>query len=644
MTQSATIQLLEARVNQLRSQQTAQVSTALIDAINDLALAQAEHCATCETIEPLLQESFDLAGSIQYIDGQVKSLITQSWRYVLLGEPERGMPAATYAIELAQTHASIRQEAIARYATSLVQAEIGSMAHSLENQLTALTLVQELGDGMREADYRTAIGVQYVRLAQYDQAREQLIQAVAVYRAINSRNLPVALNHLAMVHLYQNHFGVARQCVDEAMLLVDVSWTRMRAILLHTLGEICMHMAGAHAEQAQASFQQALALHEHGGVDDAANRADIILSWSQLLSKQGQVAQAIQMLQQLADETRSQQHKPILARVLSAIYCTYKQAGQFEKALVYHGQVYALQAELEAESSERQVRTLYIMHETREARRAAELMRLKTVVLEQMVRERTRDLERTQMEMLQRLAMAVETRDVVTGNHVVRVGDLSAKIAEHLGVVPEMVNHIRLAARLHDLGKIGIPDSILMKQGKLSAEEYNLMKSHTVKGATMLANSPMSLFRVAEEIALTHHERWDGRGYPHQIKGEDIPITGRIVAVADAYDAMTSERSYKCALPIAEAIAEIIRCSGGQFDPTVVQAFLKIIAPELDIAGLIRTSVRSVQPAKPTPQESTITRVAVAWPQTTTQSTTWSVPLRTVSEPVYTASVSVVLR
>jgi response regulator RpfG family c-di-GMP phosphodiesterase len=228
---------------------------------------------------------------------------------------------------------------------------------------------------------------------------------------------------------------------------------------------------------------------------------------------------------------------------------------------------------------------------------------------------------------LQRLAMAVETRDALTGDHVIRVGDLSAKIAAQYGIPSELVDRIKLAARLHDLGKIGIPDAILMKNDFLNADEFELMKSHTIKGATMLANSPMPLFRTAEEIALTHHERWDGSGYPHRLKGEDIPITGRIVAVADAFDAMTSQRPYKSAVPVAAAIAEIIRCSGTQFDPNVVQAFLHIIAPEVERQAL---SPVNASPKIPVPILSVGPTPYY-----------WSVPLRTVNEPIYTASVSV---
>ncbi len=635
MTHPDLIQHLEAQVSQLRHQPYRSIE--LVDAINALAMAQVETCAHKPEVKQLLLESFELAQHIQYNEGQVRSLIGQSWQFVLQGEPERGMPSATQAIELAQTCADARLEAIARYATSLVQAEIGSMALSLENQLTALTLVQEIGDVSREADYRTAIGLHYLRSNQYAHASEHFTESIRVYRVIESKNLPIALNNLAMVHLYQGDYKTARGYIDDALLLGSAE-SRIRSILLHTLGEVYLRMGNDYAPQAQDYFQQALALQNNGDIDDQPTRADILLSWAKLLTNQGQYDGALKLLLDLADNAREHQRKPILAQTIGEIYRTYKQAGQYSEALLYCEQYYELRTELESASAERQVRTLYIMHETREARRAAEIMRLKTVVLERMVLERTRDLERTQMEMLQRLAMAVETRDAITGDHVVRVGDLAAKIATQYGMSDELVGRIQLAARLHDLGKIGIPDNILMKEGRLDADEYHLMKSHTVKGASILANSPMPLFQAAEEIALTHHERWDGQGYPHRLKGENIPITGRIVAVADAFDAMTSLRPYKSVISVAEAIAEIMRCSGTQFDPAVVQAFIRVITPELDMNALDYVVTHKSHLALPAEKPSE--KAPVPALPTNTTAYYWSVPLRTVDEPSYTASVS----
>lgn len=197
--------------------------------------------------------------------------------------------------------------------------------------------------------------------------------------------------------------------------------------------------------------------------------------------------------------------------------------------------------------------------------------------LEGRVRERTRQLEHAHREIVQRLALAGEYRDDNTHRHTERVGALSAAIAAMLGQSSETVELLRLAAPLHDIGKIGIPDSILLKTDRLTAEEFEVMRAHTTIGADILKRSESPLLRLAEEIALTHHERWAGGGYPRGLAGEEIPLCGRIVAVADVFDALMRERPYKKAWPVDRAVEEIRRMSGQHFDPRVVAAFLEVL-------------------------------------------------------------------
>lgn len=197
-------------------------------------------------------------------------------------------------------------------------------------------------------------------------------------------------------------------------------------------------------------------------------------------------------------------------------------------------------------------------------------------MLEAKVRERTRELEAAQFEIIERLAKAAEFRDDNTGHHTERVGQMASLIAKQAGLPDAQVSLIRRAAPLHDVGKIGIPDSILLKLGKLTPAEFELVKTHTTIGARILSGSRFPILRLAEEIAFSHHERWDGDGYAGLAK-DSIPLPGRIVAVADVFDALTQQRPYKEAWPVQEAIAEIDRQRGRQFDPALVDAFLKII-------------------------------------------------------------------
>ena len=192
-------------------------------------------------------------------------------------------------------------------------------------------------------------------------------------------------------------------------------------------------------------------------------------------------------------------------------------------------------------------------------------------------------LEDSQLEVIQRLALAAEYRDDETGEHTRRVGELSTRIGEALGLPDDQLRLLRQAAPLHDVGKIAIPDGILLKPGPLTEAEFTEMKTHTTRGAAMLAGAGFALLEMAESVALTHHERWDGTGYPSGLAGPAIPLVGRIVAIADVFDALTHARPYKQAWPAADAIAEICHQSGRQFDPAVVEAFVSA-QPEPDSA------------------------------------------------------------
>jgi putative two-component system response regulator len=201
-------------------------------------------------------------------------------------------------------------------------------------------------------------------------------------------------------------------------------------------------------------------------------------------------------------------------------------------------------------------------------------------LLDERVRERTQELEAARVEILQRLSLAAEYRDDDTGDHTRRVGDTAAAVARALGHPAELVELIRQAAPLHDIGKLGVSDVILRKPGALSPEEFEHVKAHTLIGQRILADTQVPVLRLAREIAQTHHEKFDGTGYPDQRKGHGIPISGRIVAVADVFDALTHQRPYKSAWPLDRAIDEIVSQRGRHFDPDVVDAFITVLGAD----------------------------------------------------------------
>ena len=211
-----------------------------------------------------------------------------------------------------------------------------------------------------------------------------------------------------------------------------------------------------------------------------------------------------------------------------------------------------------------------------ETRFLHEKLRGQNVELEAKVAERTRELEESQVEVLERLAAAVEFRDDDTGNHTRRVAEVSAMLGQRIGLESTTIELIRRAAPLHDIGKVGIPDSILLKAGPLTAEEFEIMKTHTVIGSRMLSKGRSELVRFSQRVARSHHEWWDGSGYPDRVSGQSIPLEARIVALADFLDALTHERPYRAAWGIDETLAEIKRRAGTHFDPSIARALAEI--------------------------------------------------------------------
>jgi putative two-component system response regulator len=204
-------------------------------------------------------------------------------------------------------------------------------------------------------------------------------------------------------------------------------------------------------------------------------------------------------------------------------------------------------------------------------------------LLEARVRERTADLEQARLELLERLALAAEYRDDNTQEHAQRVGRTVALLASAMGLPDADVEVLLQAAPLHDIGKIGVPDAILLKTAPLTDEEYALMQAHTTIGAQILSGSEFAILQTAERIAASHHERWDGGGYPYGLAGADIPLAGRLVALADVFDALVHERPYKPAWPLDRAIDEIRSLTGTHLDPDIVTAF-----ETLDHEGLLQ--------------------------------------------------------
>ncbi|HTI32579.1 MAG TPA: CHASE2 domain-containing protein [Miltoncostaea sp.] len=236
------------------------------------------------------------------------------------------------------------------------------------------------------------------------------------------------------------------------------------------------------------------------------------------------------------------------------------------------------------------------LRESRERRRQAWLAE----VLEGKVHERTEQLRATQLEVVSRLSQASESRDHETGQHIERMSRIAEALGRATGMSEREAEQLRHAAVLHDIGKIGVPDYVLLKPGRLTDEEREIMQGHTTIGGTILAGSGSPLVRMGEAIALTHHERWDGGGYPRGLAGEAIPLEGRICAIADVFDALVSPRRYKAGWSLEDALAELADQRGRQFDAALVDLFLEIAPGLYEELGYAHDAAEH-DPGVPTP-------------------------------------------
>ncbi|MFN3752076.1 MAG: HD-GYP domain-containing protein [Thiobacillus sp.] len=212
-------------------------------------------------------------------------------------------------------------------------------------------------------------------------------------------------------------------------------------------------------------------------------------------------------------------------------------------------------------------------------------------VLEDMVRARTEELWQTRLQIVQRLGKAAEYRDEETGSHILRMSHACALLARAIGWSDADCDLILNASPMHDIGKIGIPDAILLKPGRFEPHEWEIMKTHAAIGGRLLEGDDSDLLRMAGEIALTHHEKWDGSGYPRGLAGDAIPMAGRIAALADVFDALTSARPYKKAWPVEDAVAYVRDNRGKHFDPALVDVFMR------ELPALLAIRTRFAEPA-----------------------------------------------
>ncbi|WP_297853167.1 HD domain-containing phosphohydrolase [Meiothermus sp.] len=465
----------------------------------------------------------------------------------------------------------------------ILRTELGQYPQALEAFLAAYQLYREGHSPRNRIGNLASIGNLYMEMADFDQAEPYYEQALAEARQAQERLVELqVLQHLAELAFKRKNYAKARDIHAEvAAIGQELGLERVRATSLEGLAKA--QKALGEPQMAIEVLQEVLELAR--AKDWRTTVLDALLSLGEVFLELGDLTQAQTYAMEALERSRQAERKRSTYQAHHLLAQVHRAGGAYRQALEHFEAYHRLEREVFNEESEHWRQTLMNHLELERLRNEAESLRLRSE-LERQAREeaqakvfqRTQELELAQLEIVSRLALAAEYRDDATGEHTYRVGRNAALIAKELGWPPHEIETLRLAARLHDVGKIGIPDAILLKRDRLTVEEYALMKDHTTIGARILSGGRSKILRLAEEIALSHHEHFDGSGYPRGLKGEDIPLSGRIVAVADVLDALTHERPYKRAWSVAEALVEIKRQSGRQFDPLVVKACLAAFA------------------------------------------------------------------
>ena len=501
------------------------------------------------------------------------------------GDPKDAFGLAIEAGELAAECGAQAVEAEALHLLGVVYYQASNFSEALEHCFKALELFQAAGNGASDAFILNTIAAVYHSMGDNDRAIVTYEQALSAAEMYGRQDLvALVMGNIARIRSSRSEYLPA---VSMGRRAIEIAREHEPSIVTNLLADLAESYIGlADHQKAAECFAEARRVlqerSEEGAEPSHAAQLGVMVAEGRVALRRGALDEAITVLQAALDMSVRTESREFEMEVNDLLATAFKRSGRFEEALDRREQHDAQYRQIFTHSADLRLRTLQVAHETATARQQAEILRLRAQELEAMVGREERPSEGAvaaayHLEAFEQLAILTEFRDSETGEHTDRVGDLAAEIAHALGRAPEWCEILRMAARLHDIGKVVVPDAVLRKTGPLTVEEYEMMKSHTSMGHRILAGNSAPLFQMAAEIAQSHHEWWDGSGYPLGISHSSIALTGRIVAVADVYDALCSRRPYKRAWPKVEAARFVISGRGGQFDPEVVDAFIAVL-------------------------------------------------------------------
>lgn len=513
---------------------------------------------------------------ILYADLRIACLLDAAQCFYLAGQAFDAIEPAAAAVDLAAGADNLPLLRRAHSSVGLVNADTGNTSQAIESYAKALEISQALRDSEAECSVWINLGVALLYAAQYHDALacfEHTLQMAGKQPNLQRFRAP-ALSNIALCSLHLEDFGRGLKACETSLAESGEP---------HSSAELV-------ARVLRENYYTRLLL-EVGATDKAAERCEIARRYA-VRSKSARAEIAAAIAEGLCDVQagrvdvgisrltntleKARILRSMLRDTLAALVKAHETIGEPDRALTYLREMIETLRHTQQENALKHLKLhLDQISEDFAAAPIATRLHRQEAALRGKVAEQ--ELFRSRIEMLERLAVTAELRDDSTGEHSYRVGKLASLLAHEFGCDEETCYMIELAARLHDVGKIGVPDAILLKPEKLNDAERQIMRTHTTVGAELLSKSAIPHMQMAEEIARYHHEWWNGSGYPSNLSGSAIPLAARITALADVFDALTHKRPYKIAWPIDSALDEISQLKGVQFDPQLTDLFVVLV-------------------------------------------------------------------
>ena len=542
---------------------------------NAISLALREgNCADLSSMETLATQ---LATIRVDVPAQLKLMLDAVRFLYVSGQAFRAIPIAQKARGLGLESAEPKATLDALIALGICSADSGGLPDAMEAYADALSLAQGLADPVGQGKVWLNLGAALIYSGLYREALA-CFEKADVFAAVESgltHIRPIIFANIAVCHLNLDEIRHGLIAIERAVELSPAS-KDTHALLNRALAEnhytrLLLEVSNFEGAKEHAKLGRQFA------TESKSLRADIFASVAEGLAEvfSGQTDVGITRLVNTLDRARSL--KITTREVLIALVKAYEFVGKPDQALIYLRQLLEYQSATQKQNVLQHVKLhLEQLHPALEDEaNAIRHLTTREEVLEGRVAKQA--LFKAQVESMERMAVVAELRDDSTGEHSYRVGRMASLLAKENDCNDDMIFMIDIAARLHDIGKVGIPDGILLNPKKLNFAEREVMKTHTTIGAEVLANSNIKQMETAEAIARYHHEWWDGTGYPTGLAGDQIPLVARITALADVFDALTHKRPYKHAWPIDAALTEIMSLRGRQFDPKLTDLFLGLV-------------------------------------------------------------------